>query len=460
VVLLRCLLVGAVAVAGCGGSAAAAASSEPRFSWPVEIGNLSDRLAGVGLVAADLNGDGNADLAAASVYVPAVAVLFGTGNGSFRRPVGFRTARDPAALAVADVDADGDPDLVAASFDRTGSVSVLLNRGRGRFRRAGTHASAARAAAIAAGDVDSDGLVDLVTTHESRTRLTVLLGEGGGRFRAGRRYAAAPPSVENRCRRALALGDLDGDGTLDVALTKPASDAVAIRLGRGDGSFGPPRTIDSGDQPCDVELHDLDHDGRLDLSVAAFGDSSFSVFRGNGDGTVRPRRSYVMHVLEGFGVDALAIGDLDRDGHLDIATPTFGGTVPVRRGRGDGTFAGVRHVPVRAGSTSGGTVADFNGDGWLDLAFERGDFGDAWAYVLLSWTGEIAPPCVVPNLGYGGWPRDLRRTGCRRGRISRRYSRTVPRGTVISQRPAPGEVRPSRSEVDVVLSRGRARGQE
>jgi hypothetical protein len=448
----------------------------PRFSYPVVLGDLTPGAGGGGMVVADLDGDGDADLATGGWFSgpPTVLVLFGKGSGSFGARRAYRIARYPTAITVADVDADGDPDLVAAGRDRAGSISVLVNRGDGRFDHVGTYASGAKVTAMAAGDVNQDGTVDLVTAHDSRRQLMVQLGEGAGRFRLDPRSVALLSMLTSNRDDAfgyvgaratdVALGDLNGDGKLDAALATRSGGgqfvapeeirgAVVVRFGHGDGSFGDAHTHDSGAYPTDVALADVNHDGRLDIAVAEHGAGAVSVFVGNGDGTLGARRAYRMSKWNSY-VDAVHIADFDRDGHLDLAASAAAGIV-VRRGSGDGTFLRAQVEGVIA-SLVGGTVADFNGDGWPDLAFSRYDYGDAWGYVFVNWTGLPAPPCVVPDLR-SRLPSAIRGTGCRRGHARRRFSRTVRRGETISQRPSAGQVLPNGSRVDIVISRGRRR---
>src|SRR4051794_38769355 len=152
------------------------AAGVPKFSSPLwlTVGFNPQRV-----VSADLNGDGEADLATVDWGSADVAVLFGLGTGGFRHAVRYRARRHAVGLAVTDVDSDGDADLIAASGDRSGSISVFANRGAGRFRRARVYASGANAYAVAVADLNADGKVDVVTAHESRHNLTVLSGTGG-----------------------------------------------------------------------------------------------------------------------------------------------------------------------------------------------------------------------------------------------------------------------------------------
>ena len=139
---------------------------------------------------------------------------------------------------------------------------------------------------MAAGDVNRDGHVDLLTAHNAHRDFAVLLGTASGRFRAAQPYTG-PGTTD------LAVGDLDADGHLDVALGTDG-DSVAVRLGAGDGTFGPARAYPAGSDAFGVRLGHLNRDHHLDLAVADFGDNSVSALLGAGDGTFGRRRNYRM----------------------------------------------------------------------------------------------------------------------------------------------------------------------
>jgi hypothetical protein len=425
--------------------AEASAATIPRFSAPVEAfsGRLPFRV-----VAADLNADGKSDLATADHGSRSVSVMLGKGNGSFRRSVRYRTIARPSDVAAADLSGDGNLDLITASGDRGGPVTVLVNDGAGRFRRDRAYSSGAIAPALATVDINGDGLVDVLTANLGRRDLGVLLGLGGGRLAAVQRTSGGNGAVD------LDIGDLNGDGTIDVVLaTALHGDAVTVRLGNGDGTFGPKQTYEAGVNPDGVALADLNHDDNLDLAVTNNYSDSVSVFLGRGDGTFGTESRHPMSVSP----DAVVVADFDADGHPDIATSSTTWAPAVALGRGDGTFERARGLGWL--NFQGGAVADFNRDGRIDLAFASTDFPEA--SVLLNWTGLPAPPCVVLDFKGERLPRAkwyVRAGGCRVGRVHHRYSRRVRKGRVISQRPSIGSVLPNRSRVDIIMSRGRRRG--
>ena len=446
-------------VAGRAGDAAGSAALQvPRFSSPawIDAGRNPFRM-----VAADLNRDGNADLAVVEWSGAAVSVMLGDGTGQFGPRAAYRTGRSPWGLAASDLNGDGKLDLATASASASKSITVFINRGSGRYRRAGAYAAGRNARGIAAGDVNQDGVVDLLSAHASREHLTVLLGRRGGGFRVAYRYRGGGAYD-------VAVSDLNGDGKLDVVLADSDHNAVTVRLGRGDGTFKRARMYWSGWMPFGVAVADLNHDGKPDITAANLEGVSASVFLGAGDGSFGARTRYPMGFVDENYVDTVLIADYDRDGHLDIATP---GGAYVRRGRGDGTFE--NRQTVLASFTQAGAVADFNGDGWPDLAFSEaceeieidcGMFPSRSIVVVLNWTGQPVPPCVVPWLvGDELFPGDtvrratrrLAQAGCRVGHVRHRYSHKGRKGTVIRQRPKPAAVRPNNSPVTLLVSRGR-----
>ena len=433
-----------------------AALAVPRFS-PTWIGAGENPFR---MVAADLNRDGTADLAVVDRSSATVSVRFGNGAGQFGRRTAYRTGRSPLGLVASDLDGDGNLDLASASTGATESITVLINRGAGRFRRAGAYAAGREACGLAAADVNGDGLVDLLSAHARHKHLTVLLGRGAGAFRVAHRYRGG-----RACD--LTASDLNSDGKLDVVLADSEHNAVTARLGGGDGTFGGAARYTSG-STFGVAVADLNHDGRPDIATAnCCPDASVSVLLGAANGSFGPAIRYPMgHEYEDY-VDTVLVADYDRDGHLDIATP---GRPSVRRGRGDGTFEHRGRAFGGSAYTQAGAVADFNGDGWPDLAFSEAcnelevdcdRYPARSIAVFLNWSGQPVPPCVVPPLvgerSSGATERQLARAGCRIGHVSHRHSSKARKGTVIAQRPRPGAVRPANSPVNLVVSRGRRR---
>jgi hypothetical protein len=240
---------------------------------------------------ADVNNDGIPDLLVAHLCAttnPAncglntpgsVGVLLGH-DGIFTlvktyNPGGFQTT----SLAVADVNGDGQPDLVVANFG-SNTVGVLLGNGDGTFKKAVTYPAGVSPISVAVADVNGDGKPDLVIANNQDNgngSVGVLLGNGDGTFASIVNYASggfAPQSV--------AVADLNGDGKPDVLVSNSNSNNVGVLLGKGDGTFRAPLIYSTGGNfPLSVAIADVNGDGKPDLVVVNNGNDSIGVLLNN-----------------------------------------------------------------------------------------------------------------------------------------------------------------------------------
>ena len=277
------------------------------------------------IAVADFNGDGASDLVVVNngyfvddgeggytFYEGDTFRLFlGYGDGTFRLGVVVGVARAPISVAVGDFNGDGVPDLAVANAN-SNNVSVLLGNGDGSFQTARSFAAGSGPTSIAVGDFNRDGLPDLAVVnnnYEYDNNVSVLLGDGDGSFQAARSFGVGnlPTSV--------AVGDFNGDGLPDLAVTNSISDNVSVPLSNGDGSFQAAISFAAGSGPTSVAVGDFNGDRLPDLAVANSISNNVSVLLGNGDGSFQAARSFGA----GFLPTSVAVGDFSGDGLLDLA---------------------------------------------------------------------------------------------------------------------------------------------
>ncbi len=185
----------------------------------------------------------------------------------------------------------------------------------------------------------------------------------------------------------IAVGDFNGDGFPDIAVTDNNANTVTVLLGNGDGTFNQlqPFTVDF--QPSGITVGDFNADGNLDIAVATT--FKVDVLFGNGDGTFQPKGAYSFD-----SPWSLAVGDFNNDGTPDLAVCSSGNSVAVFTNNGDGTFTQQPLVTAGSALTSIG-VGDFNGDGNLDVVVA--DSTGTNVFVLLGdGLGGLGTPAPFP----------------------------------------------------------------
>ncbi len=215
---------------------------------------------------------------------------------------------------------------------------------------------------IVAGDFNHDGKLDVITGNQSNPSISVLFGNGDGTFQAPVSYGG----FSGQRVWALASGDFNGDGILDLAVVTEndnSSGYVYIMLGKSDGAFQPPGAeMDLFDNPESVVTADFNKDGNLDLAVSSSGSRTTSIFLGNGDGTFGAREDYGT----GYFPTQLVVADLNNDGNIDLAVLDNAGWVDTLIGNGEGMFTGSQVLPADS-NPQGMAAGDLNGDGRIDL---------------------------------------------------------------------------------------------
>jgi FG-GAP-like repeat len=347
---------------------AAAGAADPSYapSGGLAVGRLPSSVA-----AADVNRDGHADFVVGNHGSDDLTVLLGNGAGGFNPAAGSPIAvgDGPSGVVAADLNADGNTDL-AVAHSESNDVRVLIGDGAGGFAPGYSSRVGDSLEQVATADLNGDGHVDLaLPVWQENWRIAVLLGDGTGGFAPG------PPlgiGVRHGTTR-IALADLNGDGRRDLVVANGDSRALSVRLGVGGGRFAAARTVPAGNGPSAVAVADLNRDGRLDLAVGTQHSDAgkyqprLAIMLGNGAGGFRRADGSPMAVPG--GPSSVQVADLNADGRLDVAVANSDEhSVTTLLGNGAGRFRPAVDSPFPVPSPRELAAADVNGDGGLDLA--------------------------------------------------------------------------------------------
>lgn len=320
-------------------------------------------------VVTDLDGDGHLDVAIVSdvgFHNDVIDLYLGDGSGDFahRAATGGDGPRDVTA---ADLDADGDADLALTNYwSEDDSLSVLLNNGDATFAPEVRYRLDSRPLGVVASDIDGDDDLDLVAASAGFSSIALaiypLVNDGDGTLTPAPRQEID----EEMGHPMLAVGDLDGDGDEDLALSGTQTDAHYFLFNDGAGTYAPVADRTGGLDSGDVEVGDLEPDGDIDVVSATYGSGQagdITIFRNAGGGTFTSER--LLSSLEPRG---LAVADFTGDGMLDLAAAnrvSFLGVV--HPGGPDGVFP-VPPQAVTAAPPYKITTGDLDGDGDPDIA--------------------------------------------------------------------------------------------
>jgi hypothetical protein len=353
---------------------------------------------------ADFNGDGILDIAVAE-YTPnpsgSIYVCLGKGDGTFQAPTQIGLPQYAPAVTSGDLTGNGHPDLIAVLSNQTSesinALAVLANDGKGNFAAPQLDGSPETPVSIAAVDLNRDGKLDVIVgsipdVYSGQAYMSVVFGAGDGSLTEVREIPT------DGTPEAVAAGDVNGDGKVDVVVANAANIIVYLSDGRGAFKAQTPIPVDGG--LSNVAIADVNGDGKPDI-VALVGGTDVAVLLGRGDGTFSKPKIYRGLLSIGF-----AVGDVNGDGYADVILGgVFTNGLQILWGSSTGAL-----TPGPFLGTSGSVatenqaiaIGDFNGDGKTDIAVSTIDYNNLISSIELfpgvgngNFGNEVVSPVPV-----------------------------------------------------------------
>ncbi|QDG76920.1 FG-GAP-like repeat-containing protein [Labrenzia sp. PHM005] len=321
------------------------------------------------IASADINGDGFDDLVYASDQSGQPVVALNDGDGTFTLQSGVLSQTNDRIVQLGDINADGNIDLLVGGIDAN-AVRVYLGLGNGSFNTSSTIQVPVAAGSLEAAlaDVDADGDLDVVTANFQGNGNGIYLFDSGSNT-----FSASTATLGTLASRDVVLADVDGDGDLDAALAPYTADVPnqvwlsnAANKGSGDPlAFTQSSSAQVGSQARNLQFADMNNDGRADL-VTVSGGATVEVHINNGSGSF----TQAFSTVSGSSSDqfyGLAVADLDGDGDMDVATGNDTGNNYVWTNNGSGalaqaqTLTGAKADSVTIGNFDGQTTNSVGG---------------------------------------------------------------------------------------------------
>src|SRR6478752_6237157 len=372
-----------------------------------------------GIVIADFTGDGKPDVITANYGGSSISLLRHNGliggAAGFLPPVSFDATNHAEKIAAADVNGDGILDVVVGETVDIGplaTLAVMINTGNGSFAAPVIYDAAPGgrfgSTAVALADLDNDGDVDLIggglysSGSIDNGAVTIRRNNGSGTFGSAEIILFTNPNYVSNPKE-LTTGFINGDGFPDIVAAVPSGRAIegfVVVNSNGSGGFNTPVYYEASQQTFDVAIVDLDGDGDGDVITVAKSSAAVTVHQNLGNGSFQVLPRYEVASLS----DAVESADIDNDGDIDIVVngevdiASNDAVVKILKNNGNGTFApAIDYTPAR--NFADMKLRDINGDGFVDLIFAPdGNFPSYHFGTALNNGNGTFAPTVVTNV--------------------------------------------------------------
>ena len=323
----------------------------------------------ISIAVGDFNNDNRSDIAVANKLGKTLGVFLGNGDGTFSNQANYSTGpySGPTSVAVGDFNNDNRLDIAVTNYD-TDKVGIFYGYGNGTFLKQTEYFTqpASGPSWIAVGYLNNDNYLDIAVANGRAYTVSLLFGKGNGSF-------SSPPmslTCDNVALYSIAIGDFNNDHYRDIVVTNSDTDTIGVFLGYGNGSFTNQHTysVSDGSRPFSVAVGHFNSDHLDDIVVANSFADNIEIFLA----VAEPNFVPALSISTGSSplVNGIALGDINNDSTLDIVVANSGyNNMNVFLGSKDGTFPIQLEYLTGASSFPTFVATDyFNNDSWLDIA--------------------------------------------------------------------------------------------